>query len=96
MNVTANQHGGRALALAEPQGSETHARRIDRAAVQRAARDLLRAVGADVEGDALKETPQRLGRNRSQQARVAVDERRLANPDVPLGELGPLEKEGVA
>jgi 3-phenylpropionate/trans-cinnamate dioxygenase ferredoxin reductase subunit len=29
-------------------------------------------------------------------ARVAVDERRLADPDVPLEELAPLEKEGVA
>ena len=29
-------------------------------------------------------------------ARVAVDERRLADPDVPLEELAPFEKEGVA
>jgi 3-phenylpropionate/trans-cinnamate dioxygenase ferredoxin reductase component len=29
-------------------------------------------------------------------ARVAVDERRLADPDVPLEELAPLEQEGVA
>ena len=29
-------------------------------------------------------------------ARAAVDERRLADPDVPLEELAPLEKEGVA
>jgi GTP cyclohydrolase I len=58
--MTANGHGGTALALAESQSSETRARTIDKAAVQRAARDLLRAVGADVEADALEETPRRV------------------------------------
>ena len=58
--MTANDYGGRGLALAEPRAQDAHARSIDRAAVQRAARDLLRAVGADVEADALKETPRRV------------------------------------
>jgi GTP cyclohydrolase I len=58
--MTANDHGGRGLALAEPRAQDAHVRSIDRAAVQRAARDLLRAVGADVEADALKETPRRV------------------------------------
>ncbi len=35
-------------------------RRVDHAAVERAARELLRAVGADVEGEALAETPRRV------------------------------------
>ena len=58
--MTANDHGGRGLALAQPRAQDPHARSVDRAAVQRAARDLLRAVGADVEADALKETPRRV------------------------------------
>jgi GTP cyclohydrolase IA len=58
--MTANDHGGRGLALAEPRAQDAHAGSIDRAALQRAARDLLRAVGADVEADALKETPRRV------------------------------------
>jgi GTP cyclohydrolase IA len=58
--MTANDHGGRGLALAQPRAQDPHARSVDRAALQRAARDLLRAVGADVEADALKETPRRV------------------------------------
>jgi GTP cyclohydrolase IA len=49
-----------ALALAEPPRRDTDARRIDHDAVQRAARDLLRALGADVDADALEETPRRV------------------------------------
>ena len=40
-------------------GSDSH-REIDHAGVQRAARDLLRALGADVEAEALQETPGRV------------------------------------
>jgi GTP cyclohydrolase I len=49
-----------ALALAEPPRPPAEARQIDHDAVQRAARDLLRALGADVEADALEETPRRV------------------------------------
>ena len=58
--MTANDHGSRGLALAQPRAQDPHARSVDRAAVERAARDLLLAVGADVEADALKETPRRV------------------------------------
>jgi GTP cyclohydrolase I len=58
--MTPNDHGVFALAPAEPPDPDTHLRRVDRAAVQRAARDLLRAVGADVDSDALEETPRRV------------------------------------
>jgi GTP cyclohydrolase IA len=54
--MTANDHGGAALALAEPPDR----RRIDRDVVQRAARELLRALGADVDRGALEETPRRV------------------------------------
>jgi GTP cyclohydrolase IA len=37
-----------------------HRRRIDRGAVERAAADLLRALGADVDSEALGETPRRV------------------------------------
>ena len=49
-----------ALALAEPPEPDTRLRRVNHAAVQRAAYDLLRAVGADVEAEALEETPRRV------------------------------------
>jgi GTP cyclohydrolase IA len=58
--MTPNDHGVSALALAEPPDPDHHLRRIDHAAVQRAARDLLRAVGADADSDALEETPRRV------------------------------------
>jgi GTP cyclohydrolase IA len=58
--MTRNDHGGTGLAPAETRPHDAHVRSIDRAAVQRAARDLLRAVGADVDADALKETPRRV------------------------------------
>ncbi|MGH2745833.1 MAG: GTP cyclohydrolase I FolE [Thermoleophilaceae bacterium] len=54
--MTANDHGVAALALAEPSDS----RRIDHDAVQRAASELLRALGADVDGGTLEETPRRV------------------------------------
>ena len=37
-----------------------HQRHIDRGAVERAAADLLRALGADVDAEALEETPRRV------------------------------------
>jgi GTP cyclohydrolase I len=55
--MTMNDHRVSALELAGPPDS---ARRIDHAAVQRAARELLRAVGADVDAEALEETPRRV------------------------------------
>jgi GTP cyclohydrolase I len=58
--MTVNDHCVSALALAEPPDSDIHSRRVDHEAVQRAARDLLRAVGAEVEAEALEETPRRV------------------------------------
>ena len=58
--MTANDHHVAALALAELPGPNTDLRRIDRAAVQRAARDLLQALGADVDAEAFEETPGRV------------------------------------
>jgi GTP cyclohydrolase IA len=55
--MTVNELSARALDLAEPPPKP---RRVDHAAVQRAARELLRAVGADVDGEALAETPRRV------------------------------------
>src|SRR5215210_13061 len=49
-----------ALALAVPPPHQAQARQIDQDAVQRAARDLLRALGADVDAEALEETPRRV------------------------------------
>jgi GTP cyclohydrolase IA len=48
------------LALAEPWASSDSPRQIDHPAVERAARDLLRALGADVEAEGLRETPRRV------------------------------------
>ena len=57
--MTVNDHCDSALALAEPPDA-AQPRRIDGDAVQRAARELLRALGADVDAPALEETPQRV------------------------------------
>jgi hypothetical protein len=48
------------LALATPSASPAAQRTIDRAAVQRAARDLLEALGADVDSESLHDTPRRV------------------------------------
>jgi GTP cyclohydrolase I len=48
------------LAVAARSGPDTARRRVDHAAVQRAARDLMRALGADVDSEALQETPRRV------------------------------------
>jgi GTP cyclohydrolase IA len=58
--MTTNDRRVSALALAGRHGPDARPRRIDHAAVQQAARDLLRAVGADVDGEALGETPRRV------------------------------------
>jgi GTP cyclohydrolase IA len=58
--MTVNDYGAAALALAEPPDRGTGARRIDHEAVRRAARDMLRALGADVDGAALEDTPRRV------------------------------------
>jgi GTP cyclohydrolase I len=49
-----------ALALAESPRANVKPRRIDHDAVERAARDLLRGLGADVDTEALEETPRRV------------------------------------
>ncbi len=58
--MAVNDHRVSALAVAGPPGPATGPRRVDHAAVQRAALDLLRAVGADVDADTLEETPRRV------------------------------------
>jgi GTP cyclohydrolase IA len=58
--MTVNDHCVSTLAVAGPPGPDAGPRRVDHAAVQRAARDLLRAVGADVDAEALEETPRRV------------------------------------
>jgi GTP cyclohydrolase IA len=58
--MTVNDRSVSALALAESSHPDARPRRIDRAGVQRAARDLLRAVGADVDAESLEETPRRV------------------------------------
>jgi GTP cyclohydrolase IA len=49
-----------ALALVAPPDPGAEHRRIDHDAVQRAARELLGALGADVDAEALEETPRRV------------------------------------
>jgi GTP cyclohydrolase I len=59
--MTTHDHGAPVLALADaPPYPDTHGRRIDHAALQRAARELLRALGADPEAKALEDTPLRV------------------------------------
>ena len=58
--MTVNDRSVSALALAAPSDPDASPRDIDRAGVQRAARDLLRAVGADVDAESLEETPRRV------------------------------------
>jgi GTP cyclohydrolase I len=48
------------LALAAPSANGSRPREIDYAAVQRAARELLCALGADVESESLRDTPRRV------------------------------------
>jgi GTP cyclohydrolase IA len=48
------------LALAAPSDGHPMPGKIDHAAVERAARELLRALGTDVDSDGLRETPRRM------------------------------------
>ena len=52
---TRRARAGRAVETTTPRPAE-----IDHSAVQRAARELLRALGADVESDGLRDTPRRM------------------------------------
>jgi GTP cyclohydrolase I len=58
--MTVNDHRVSALALEEQPDPDARLRRIDHDAVQRAARELLRALGADVDAEALEDTPRRV------------------------------------
>ena len=58
--MTSRHDRGPRLALAPTSGSHAAPREIDYAAVQRASRELLVALGADVDGEALQETPRRV------------------------------------
>jgi GTP cyclohydrolase IA len=59
--MTVNDHRLAELGLAaNGRVNGNHPRRIDRGAVERAAADLLRALGADVDAEALEETPRRV------------------------------------
>jgi GTP cyclohydrolase I len=58
--MTPPQPRAAGLALATSPATRDSHREIDYAGVERAARDLLRALGADVEAEALKETPRRV------------------------------------
>jgi GTP cyclohydrolase IA len=58
--MTANHNGRAALAALSPVDQGTGRRPVDRVAARRAALELLRAIGADVESDGLQETPRRV------------------------------------
>src|SRR4051812_28379510 len=58
--MTSLQHNLAGLALARPEASDDAHREIDHAGAQRAARDLLRALGADLDAEGLQETPRRM------------------------------------
>jgi GTP cyclohydrolase IA len=58
--MTANEQAVTALQLAASPEAPTDRGRVDRVAVQRAARELLRALGADVDAAALEDTPRRV------------------------------------
>jgi GTP cyclohydrolase I len=58
--MSSHQHPRPELALAPASPSQDTARQIDHAAVQEASRELLRALGADVDAESLSETPRRM------------------------------------
>ena len=58
--MTPPSSNGAGIALAPPAGRPHTNREIDRPALERAARDLLQALGADVDTEALQETPRRV------------------------------------
>jgi hypothetical protein len=88
--MTVNHHRlGDLVLVANGRGDGNH-RRIDHDAVESAATDLLRAVGADVDSEALEETPvwdvnEPIRRLISEG--VALDDRHLADPEVPIDAL---------
>src|SRR4051812_31494907 len=59
-NMTSNNGHVAGLALAAPLASQDSPREIDRPRAQRAARELLLALGADVESPGLRDTPRRM------------------------------------
>jgi GTP cyclohydrolase I len=58
--MTTPSSNGNGIAMAPAAGRHHAKRAIDHPALERAARDLLRALGADVEAEALQETPRRV------------------------------------
>jgi GTP cyclohydrolase IA len=58
--MTTNHNGGPVLVPADAPEIETGRRPVDRARAERAARELLIALGADVDSDGLLETPRRV------------------------------------
>jgi GTP cyclohydrolase I len=58
--MTPTDSGGAELALAAPWATGGPAREIDHAAAQRAASELLRALGADIDSEDLQDTPRRM------------------------------------
>jgi GTP cyclohydrolase IA len=58
--MTSHHHRGSGLALAPASPGPAAPPEIDHAAVQRAARELLRALGTDVDSESLSETPRRM------------------------------------
>jgi GTP cyclohydrolase IA len=58
--MNSHHHRGPALALAPHSPVHAAVREIDHVAVERAARDLLRALGTDVDAESLSETPRRM------------------------------------
>jgi GTP cyclohydrolase IA len=59
-DTPSHHHGGPGLALAPASPSPAAPPEIDHTAVQRAARELLRALGTDVDSESLSETPRRM------------------------------------
>jgi GTP cyclohydrolase I len=58
--MTTNHNGGPVLVAAEAPETRAGRRPVDRARAQRAARELLDALGADVDSEGLLETPRRV------------------------------------
>jgi GTP cyclohydrolase IA len=58
--MTANHNGRAALAVLDPADGHPGRDRVDRAGARRAARELLRALGGDVDSEALADTPRRV------------------------------------
>jgi GTP cyclohydrolase IA len=58
--MTANHNGRAAPAALDPAHGDTGRRPVDRAAARHAARELLSALGADVESEPLADTPRRV------------------------------------